>query len=273
MQKRLLLVSVAVLLSALTASVFAQTEEMTVDAQQEFDISLPSNPSTGYQWMVNEISDESVVKYVKSTFVPSGEQMPGSGGTEALTFRAEREGTATITLQYVRSWETDQPAETRTISVNVVDNSAGTVAGPIYLVAESAPEGKYNVTVLWFSDDIGQENNFSIKVFDTETNQEVYEDLTLDFSILQGDQVLVSKHLTGPAFPSTEGNRFTYGDKYAFDSEGIYSLRIGNINGSNESVEFPMQVTPEFASIALLVAVPALAGIVAARALAKRRFI
>ncbi len=273
MQKHLLLAVLVILLSGSTVHVFAQTEEMTVNTQQQFEISLPSNPSTGYQWMVEEISDESVVKFVNSTFVSSGSEMPGSGGTEVLTFWAEKEGMATITLQYLRSWEPDQPAETRTISVTVVGGSMDTIPGPIYLAAHSGPEGRYNVTVLWFSDDIGQENNFSIRVYDIETNEEVYEGLTLDFSIVQGDQVLVSKKLTGPAFPNTGETRFAYGDKHAFASEGSYSLRIGNINGSGESAEFPMQVTPEFASIAMLVTVLALIGAVTVGVFAKRLYL
>jgi inhibitor of cysteine peptidase len=273
MQKHMVLFAAIVILSSvLTMNVFAQSEEMSVNAQQEFDISLPSNPSTGYQWMVREISDESIVKYINSTFVSSGNQMPGSGGTEVLTFWAEKEGTATITLQYLRSWEPDQPAETRTIMVTVAGGSMEMMPGPIYLVAESGPEGKYNVTVLWFSNDIGQENNFSIRVYDTETNEEIYDGLTLDFSIAQGDKVLVSKQMTGPAFPSTEETQFAYGDRYAFESEGSYSLVIGNINGSGESVEFPMQVTPEFGPIVILaVAISALAGVVAAGRFASRQ--
>lgn len=260
-----LFAATAILLSVSAMNVFAQSEEMNVNAQQKFDISLPSNPSTGYQWMVKEISDESVIKYVNSTFVPGGDQMPGSGGTEVLTFWAEKEGTATITLHYLRSWEPDQPAETRTISVTVAGSSMDAMPGPIYLAGQSVPEGRYNVTVLWFSDDIGQENNFSIRVYDTETNEEVYDGLTLDFSIAQGDRVLVSKQLTGPATPNTEETQYSYGDRYAFEGEGSYSLRIGNINGSGESVEFPVQVTPEFGSIAILVAaITALAGVVAA---------
>jgi inhibitor of cysteine peptidase len=267
-----LFAAIAFLLSASTVNIFAQSEEMTVNAQEEFDISLPSNPTTGYQWMIKEISDESVIKYINSTFVPSGDQMVGSGGTEVLTFWAEKEGTATITLKYVRSWEPEEPAETRTISVTVAGGSMNAMPGPIYLTGQSVPEGKYNVTILWFSDDIGQENNFSIRVYDTETNEEVYDGLTLDFFIAQGDQILVSKQLTGPAFPNTEETQFAYGDRYAFEDEGSYSLRIGNINGSGESVEFPTQVTPEFGSLAILVlAITALVGVVTASRLASRK--
>jgi inhibitor of cysteine peptidase len=271
-EKHLLLFAVIAVALLLTPSnAFAQSEEMTVDAQQEFDITLPSNPSTGYRWSVKEISDEDVIKYINSTFVSSGNQMPGSGGTEVLTFWAEKEGTAIITLQHVRSWEPDRPAETRIISVTVA-GVMNVMPGPIYLTGKSVPEGKYNVTVLWFSDDIGRENNFSIRVYDIETNEEVYDGLTLDFSIAQGNKVLLSKQMTGPAEPNTEEAQFAYGDSYAFESEGAYSLTIGNINSSGESVEFPIQVTPEFGSIVILaVAVSALAGVITAGRLYIRR--
>jgi inhibitor of cysteine peptidase len=71
-----------------------------------FTIKLEANPTTGYEWSA-AISDESVLALEKSEYLPdeavSG--AVGAGGTQVLTFKASKAGSATIDLVYQRSWE------------------------------------------------------------------------------------------------------------------------------------------------------------------------
>ncbi len=86
-------------------------------------ISLESNASTGYAWTA-KISDTAVVvqmgepEYIEPT--PSGTPLVGAPGTQTFFFQAVEKGTATITLDYARSFETNvAPAQTVTIIVEV----------------------------------------------------------------------------------------------------------------------------------------------------------
>ena len=82
---------------------------------EEFDIRLPSNPSTGYQWQVAAL-DEKVVRLVDTRWEPQvgGEEVAdgspparavGVGGTSVLTFVGVADGRGVIRLVYVRPWE------------------------------------------------------------------------------------------------------------------------------------------------------------------------
>jgi hypothetical protein len=57
--------------------------------------------------------------------------------------------------------------------------------------------------------------------------------------LFKGDQQLDETH---------RSNQTAAMQKYIFEGEGSYALRIENINGSgeNDSISIPIQVTPEF---------------------------
>ncbi len=86
-------------------------------------ISLESNASTGYAWTA-KISDTAVVvqmgepEYTEPA--STGTPLVGAPGTQTFYFQAVDTGTATITLDYARSFETNvAPAQTVTIIVEV----------------------------------------------------------------------------------------------------------------------------------------------------------
>ncbi len=86
-------------------------------------ISLESNASTGYAWTA-KISDVAVVvqmgepEYTEPA--SSGTPLVGAPGTQTFYFQAVDTGTATITLDYARSFETNvAPAQTVTIIMEV----------------------------------------------------------------------------------------------------------------------------------------------------------
>ena len=83
-------------------------------------VALASNPTTGYSWAVSEQSDPQLVLQGEPTYVPAGSTTPvvGAGGTEVFRFKATDTGTATLTLEYRRSFEPGVPPQ-KTFSVMV----------------------------------------------------------------------------------------------------------------------------------------------------------
>ncbi len=73
---------------------------------EELVVTLGSNPTTGFQWSeVAEISDETIIQQVSHKFIgPDITMPPGTPGEEVWTFKALKEGTTTISLEYSRPW-------------------------------------------------------------------------------------------------------------------------------------------------------------------------
>jgi inhibitor of cysteine peptidase len=92
----------------------------TIEASinERFNITLASNPSTGYRWHVSNI-DETVAKLVDDNYIPPNSDLLGAGGIQVLTFEALKEGMTAIELEYVRPWQPDSPASTYTVNVAV----------------------------------------------------------------------------------------------------------------------------------------------------------
>jgi inhibitor of cysteine peptidase len=91
----------------------------TVRAGDHIQITLNSNPTTGYEWAVQSIKG-TVISYLGSNYQSSGASMPGTGGTQTLTFRAELPGDSPIELKYWRSFEGDSSiGQTFSIQVKV----------------------------------------------------------------------------------------------------------------------------------------------------------
>ncbi|HYO85090.1 MAG TPA: protease inhibitor I42 family protein [Dermatophilaceae bacterium] len=91
---------------------------MTTGAR--FVIRLPSNPTTGYRWILDPIPDSGVARLVGETFDPSPQPRPGAAGTQAFRFAAIRPGEGTLRFDYVRPWQSPLlPLEQRTVRVVV----------------------------------------------------------------------------------------------------------------------------------------------------------
>ena len=95
------------------------TELVTVNAGETFDLVLPSNPSTGYQWDIVPELDVNIVEYVEQGYIPEEPVMPGSGGMDVWTFRAVSVGETTIVLGYYPPDNDTDPGETVTFSIRV----------------------------------------------------------------------------------------------------------------------------------------------------------
>jgi inhibitor of cysteine peptidase len=97
---------------------------LEVQVGETFEVTLCSNPSTGFQWSENaQISDTAVLGQEDHKFIGSESEPPpppGTPGQEVWTFKALKEGSSTIFFEYSRPWEGGEKGEwTCTVTVVV----------------------------------------------------------------------------------------------------------------------------------------------------------
>jgi inhibitor of cysteine peptidase len=96
------------------------TSPVDVTVDDDFTISLETNPGTGYSWELTGPLDDQVIVELGSDHQPGEGTGVGVPGQQLFRFQAVGKGTATIGLQYVRPWETGvAPAKTSEFTVNV----------------------------------------------------------------------------------------------------------------------------------------------------------
>lgn len=98
------------------------TQQLTVG--KVMAITLESNPSTGYGWFATSSNPDVVAQIGDAQYQEpqssSSTPVMGAAGTETLAFQAFKAGSATLTLDYKRGWETNvAPEQTITITVEV----------------------------------------------------------------------------------------------------------------------------------------------------------
>jgi predicted secreted protein len=81
---------------------------------QPFNISLDSNPTTGYIWTVN--FDSHFLKEENESYRRSQPELIGSGGQQVFTFTPVNVGKTTLSAVYKRPWE-NIAADERTFSI------------------------------------------------------------------------------------------------------------------------------------------------------------
>ncbi len=96
---------------------------LEVQSGEIFEVKLCSNPTTGFQWLEEaQISDSVVLKQEDHKFIgPESEPPPppGTPGQEVWTFKALKQGSSKIYLEYSRPWEGGEKGEW-TCTVNVI---------------------------------------------------------------------------------------------------------------------------------------------------------
>ncbi len=75
-------------------------------------IRLPENPTTGYQWVIED-TDEEILNLEDSDFTLPSDVGIGGGGERTLHFIAKSTGTTHLKLELRREWEVDTPASQR----------------------------------------------------------------------------------------------------------------------------------------------------------------
>lgn len=73
---------------------------------QEFSVSLPIQPGTGYTWRLSTRSTGAVM-FVRSA-VESTPGLPFSSEVQTLEFRVLRSGQSELIVVYVQSWENER---------------------------------------------------------------------------------------------------------------------------------------------------------------------
>ncbi|MEJ2011644.1 MAG: protease inhibitor I42 family protein [Anaerolineales bacterium] len=110
-------------------------DQFTIDASQsaaielrpgeQVELTLCSNPTTGFQWLdPAEISDPAVIEQVSMNFIEpplKGEsKLVGAPGIQNWTFKALAAGSAQVSLSYSQPWEGgEQDAWHYTLTVTV----------------------------------------------------------------------------------------------------------------------------------------------------------
>jgi inhibitor of cysteine peptidase len=86
------------------------TGNISAKVGESFNITLPSNLTTGYSWRMDELKP-GVVKFDDSDYKPTNtaQGVVGSGGEEIFKFTAVGAGRVEINFEYVRPWEVGIP--------------------------------------------------------------------------------------------------------------------------------------------------------------------
>jgi predicted secreted protein len=96
-----------------------KVEQISAKVNDPFTISLPANPTTGYEWNANY--DYVLLKEESAQFerAPAETVRVGAGGTFVFVFTPIKPGKTTIRFVYKRSWE-NIVADTRAFRVEIV---------------------------------------------------------------------------------------------------------------------------------------------------------
>jgi inhibitor of cysteine peptidase len=100
-------------------SLDSKNADFVIPIDGTFQISLNSNPSTGYSWQWTNQQSTSVVDTFNFNYVSDYPGRIGGGGKEIWNFRGKKKGLDTINLEYKRVWETNPAIETKKIVVKV----------------------------------------------------------------------------------------------------------------------------------------------------------
>lgn len=86
-------------------------KEMSVNTGDVLNFELESNPTTGYEWVVDY--DRDFLVLVHSSFIESEKKgLVGVPGKQRFRFKAIKKGETTIEFLYRRPWEKDrEPAK------------------------------------------------------------------------------------------------------------------------------------------------------------------
>jgi inhibitor of cysteine peptidase len=94
----------------------AKVQLIRAKEKQPFTISLPANPTTGYEWKPDY--DYYLLELAKTEFEKGPSEAIGAGGTSVFVFNPIRPGKTTIAFVYKQSWE-NIVADTRTYYVEI----------------------------------------------------------------------------------------------------------------------------------------------------------
>ena len=100
---------------------YAWNQETEIAVGGSLTVTLESNATTGFEWELVNITDETVLEQVGEQEYKAPEAGAiGVGGEEVWTFKALKKGKSTISMEYRRPWEEGvEPAQTFALTVVV----------------------------------------------------------------------------------------------------------------------------------------------------------
>lgn len=98
------------------------TREATLAVGDTLQVSLGTNPSTGYQWASDmTISDPDVLTQTGHEVLAAAQDRPGAAGRAVWALQATGRGTTTVSTRYGQPWEGGEKGSwtfTATVTVN-----------------------------------------------------------------------------------------------------------------------------------------------------------
>jgi inhibitor of cysteine peptidase len=94
------------------------TKDIELKVNEKLEVSLGSNPTTGYQWSDAEITDTAVVAQETRSYIEPQSDALGAPGKDVWIFIAKAAGKASITMAYDRPWEGGEK-DTWTLTIKV----------------------------------------------------------------------------------------------------------------------------------------------------------
>lgn len=91
--------------AVMSANAATETTTITGDVGKEITLTLESNPTTGYGWMIKTLPDDLI--FVSAGYQQSKEcltRATGCGGDEVFYFIGEKKGESTLKLIYGQSF-------------------------------------------------------------------------------------------------------------------------------------------------------------------------
>ncbi|MEA4924056.1 MAG: DUF4163 domain-containing protein [Syntrophomonadaceae bacterium] len=102
-------------------------QQYQVQAGQTFMVALDSNSTTGYTWNFRNAGDEKIISLLGSAYandeVDNQTAIIGQGGKQFWYFKALQPGITQLQLVYARPWESVQPAQVYSLTINVTSAS------------------------------------------------------------------------------------------------------------------------------------------------------
>ncbi|BAU73048.1 protease inhibitor I42 family protein [Metapseudomonas furukawaii] len=94
---------------------------LSLSQGQPLVLTLPSNPTTGFRWVVRSAAPNVLQSLGPEVYTtPEDAGLVGSGGQSTWRFKASQPGDGHLHLEYLRPWETDiAPAESFDCRVSV----------------------------------------------------------------------------------------------------------------------------------------------------------
>lgn len=104
--------------------------------QQTLEVSLPANPTTGYQWYAQSY-DHELLSLQDYRYVSPNSKLMGAGGTALFSFNIDPSfysapQTTTISFIYQRPWSPGQNTSSATVTVSATESNNDSMAWQKY---------------------------------------------------------------------------------------------------------------------------------------------